>query len=62
MVPNLAQVPAAPSVSTTQAAVLAGATVGLLAYLFKAPLWAAIVLGSGGALATKGAIDKAATA
>jgi hypothetical protein len=43
------------------AAAMTGATAGLLAYVLKAPLWGAIVAGTGAAFFTKYAIDKAST-
>ena len=49
-------------VSPTYAAVMTGATVGLLAYVLKAPLWGAVVSGAGAALVTKYGIDRAVAA
>jgi hypothetical protein len=49
-----------PHASPAFAALMTGATVGLAAYVFKAPLWGSILAGSGAAAATKWGIDRAA--
>lgn len=41
------------------ASVMTGATAGLVAYVLRAPLWGALLVGAGGALVTKLAIDGA---
>jgi hypothetical protein len=51
-----------PGASPVFAAVMTGATAGLLAYVLKAPLWGSIVAGSGAAFVTKWGIDRAAGA
>ena len=42
------------------AAVMTGATVGLLAHVFKAPIGVSLLAGAGAAIVTKLGIDKAA--
>jgi hypothetical protein len=49
-----------PGVSPAYAAIATGATVGLLAYVLKAPAGWAVLIGSAGALVTKVGIDAAA--
>lgn len=51
--------PAATSVSPQTAAIAVGATVALGTLLFKKPLWAAILLGSAGAVVANRAIQGA---
>lgn len=46
--------------NSQNAAIMAGATLGLGALVFGAPLWAGILLGSAAAVVTKKAIDKSA--
>lgn len=48
------------AVSPRYAALMTGVAVGLGAYVLRAPVWGAIVVGSLGAITTKYAIDKAA--
>lgn len=58
--PVLGAPPSAPSISPTQAALAVGATVGLAAAaVFGAPLWGAILLGSGAAVVANKAISAA---
>jgi hypothetical protein len=49
-----------PGASPAFAAVMAGATAGLLVYTFKGPLWGSILAGSGVAFVTKWGIDRSA--
>ena len=44
------------------AAAMTGATVGLLAYVFKAPVGVSLLAGTGAAIVTKLGIDRAAKA
>lgn len=55
------QCPPAPSPGgpVALASVMTGAAAGLLAYVLKAPLWGSILVGAGGAVATKVIIDRA---
>lgn len=46
-----------PANQTTIAAVAVGATVGLASFVFRVPIFGAIILGSGAALLTKKVID-----
>lgn len=50
---------ASAGVSPAYAAIMTGGTIGLLVYVLKAPLWGAIVAGSGAALLTKLGVDRA---
>jgi hypothetical protein len=45
--------------TSQQAALAAGATAALAAWVLKAPLWAAVLAFAGGALVTEKAIEKA---
>ena len=44
------------------AAIMTGATAGLLVYVFKGPLWVSVLGGAVVAAATKASIDQAASA
>lgn len=51
--------PPAPGGTVTLASVMTGATVGLLAFVLRAPLWGSLLAGAGAAVTTKWAIDRA---
>ncbi len=53
------QQPATGSGTVALASMMTGATAGLLAYVLKAPLWGAVLAGTGAAVVTKYAIDRA---
>ena len=46
--------------TVAMASVMTGATVGLFAYVLKAPLWVSLLSGTGAALVTKYGIERSA--
>lgn len=56
---GLGDQPVAGGGTVALASMMTGATAGLVAHMAKAPLWGAILIGTGAAVVTKWAIDRA---
>jgi hypothetical protein len=54
----LGETPASSDTTPAVAAVMTGATAGLIVYVFKGPVWASILVGAFAALVTKATIER----